>query len=227
MPDLILRDIEPAMLERVQRLAAARGWSVQQALVWLLDRGLASSNADRRGLEGFDARVLEEALVALENVPSDPGFALIGRAAPAAAAGARRARTSRSPRGGREPRKWRRHPRVGPGRLPCQRTLAGVWLVWHSAATGLPSARAVGVRGTGRIWPAAAYHQHALADPPPAGHDRVRQPAGRRNDSSRSAHQGWRLEQHMEKKLGTDASGSGLTLEPRGDGRPGAARSES
>lgn len=82
MPDLILRNIEPAMLERVQRLADAHGWSVQQALVCLLDRGLASSTATDDALDAFDTRVLEEALVALENVPSDPGFALIGRAAP-------------------------------------------------------------------------------------------------------------------------------------------------
>ncbi|MFD0739718.1 hypothetical protein ACFQZQ_10545 [Lysobacter koreensis] len=80
MSDLILRDIEPGLLACVQRIADARGWSVQQVLVYLLERGLASSNAIDEALEGHEVRLLEDALAALEDVPSDPGFALIGRA---------------------------------------------------------------------------------------------------------------------------------------------------
>lgn len=78
MPDLILRDIEPTVLTRVTRWADARGWSVDAAVVWLLERGLARS-AEVPSLEEVDARVLREAIAALEQVPSDPGFALIGR----------------------------------------------------------------------------------------------------------------------------------------------------
>ena len=81
MPDLILRDIEPNVLTRVTRWADARGWSVDAAVVWLLERGLARS-AEVPSLEEVDARVLREAIAALELVPSDPGFALIGRAIP-------------------------------------------------------------------------------------------------------------------------------------------------
>lgn len=82
MPDLILRDIEPVLLERVRRLADARGTSLEGALLGLLDRGLACTEANDDGLDAADARVLQEAIAALESVPSDPGFALIGRAAP-------------------------------------------------------------------------------------------------------------------------------------------------
>jgi len=81
MPDLILRDIEPTLLDRVKRLADARGCSLEDALLVLLDRGLACTNDPDGGLDDVDARVLQEAIAALENVPSDPGFALIGRAA--------------------------------------------------------------------------------------------------------------------------------------------------
>lgn len=82
MPDLILRDIEPALLNRVRRLADTRACSLEAALLALLERGLACANDFDGGLDDRDARVLQEAIIALENVPSDPGFALIGRAAP-------------------------------------------------------------------------------------------------------------------------------------------------
>lgn len=82
MPDLILRDVEPALLERVKRLADARDCSLEDALLALLNRGLACSNDAGGGFDDSDARVLQEAIAALENVPSDPGFALIGRMAP-------------------------------------------------------------------------------------------------------------------------------------------------
>lgn len=83
MPDLILRDIEPALLARVRRLADARGTTLEQVLLELLDRGLACSGESDDGLDDAAARVLQEAIAALESVPSDPGFALIGRAAAA------------------------------------------------------------------------------------------------------------------------------------------------
>ena len=82
MPDLILRDIEPSLLDRIRRLASAHGSSLEETLLVLLDRGLASSDEPGGGLDAQDARVLQEAIAALENVPSDPGFALIGRPVP-------------------------------------------------------------------------------------------------------------------------------------------------
>ncbi|MHB8912161.1 MAG: hypothetical protein ACYC42_05865 [Lysobacter sp.] len=82
MTDLILHDIEPTLLDRLKRLADARGCNLEDALLALLDRGLACTTDPDGGLDDTDARVLQEAIVALENVPSDPGFALIGRAVP-------------------------------------------------------------------------------------------------------------------------------------------------
>jgi hypothetical protein len=56
---------------------------VCEALVFLVHRGLADAeagdDADTDELRAIDARVLEEARIALEKVPNDPGFALIGR----------------------------------------------------------------------------------------------------------------------------------------------------
>lgn len=82
MPDLILRNIEPTLLDRVKRLADGRGCSLQAVLVALLDRGLACTEDLGDDLDDVDTRVLQEACIALQNLPSDPGFALIGRAAP-------------------------------------------------------------------------------------------------------------------------------------------------
>ena len=81
MPDLILRDIEPDLLDRVRRLADTRGCSLEASLLDLLQQGLACARQRDNSLDDFDARVLREAIAALESVPSDPGFALIGRAA--------------------------------------------------------------------------------------------------------------------------------------------------
>lgn len=83
MPELILRDIESSVLERVRRWAEAQGMSLDAAVASLLVRGLAHS-AEIGDLQAFDERVLQEAIIALEQVPSDPGFALIGRTAPRA-----------------------------------------------------------------------------------------------------------------------------------------------
>lgn len=81
MADLILRDADPDLIERVKRLADLRDCSVQKALVFLLDRGLRAAHPTAGAPAALDARVLAEAISALEQVPDDPGFALIGRAA--------------------------------------------------------------------------------------------------------------------------------------------------
>lgn len=87
MPDLILRDIEPALLDRVRRLADTRACSLEAALLAVLEQGLACSSDFDSGLDESDECVLREAIAALENVPSDPGFALIGRPVPDSTAG--------------------------------------------------------------------------------------------------------------------------------------------
>lgn len=84
MTDIVLKDIDPALAERIGRIAQARGWTTPQTLQALLEQGLGSLES-RGGLRGrFEAgdaesNVLQAAIAALEGVPNDPGFALIGR----------------------------------------------------------------------------------------------------------------------------------------------------
>lgn len=83
MTDIVLRDIDPALAERIRRLSEKRGLSVSDTLLRLLERGLAA--AEGRGvphLDDAEAGALERAIAAMEQVPDDAGFALIGRATP-------------------------------------------------------------------------------------------------------------------------------------------------
>jgi hypothetical protein len=90
--DLVIRNIEPSLVARVKHVAAARRCSVCEALVFLVHRGLAGTETGHAAgaveLQAIDARVLEEARIALEKVPDDPGFALIGRVRPSPPAAA-------------------------------------------------------------------------------------------------------------------------------------------
>lgn len=84
MTDIVLRDIDALLAERIARIAQAHGWTQPQALLHVLERGLHACEGDGAiGLAEQEARVLQAAIQAMEHVPSDPGFALIGRAGPA------------------------------------------------------------------------------------------------------------------------------------------------
>lgn len=85
MTDIVLRDIEVVLADRIGRVGQAYGLSTTEALLHLLERGL--SVCEGEGALRFaehEARVLQGAIAALEQVPNDPGFAMIGRAEPAA-----------------------------------------------------------------------------------------------------------------------------------------------
>ena len=87
MTDIVLRDIDPALQARIERVARARGWDVPGALARLLETGLESVEAALApDLDGREADVLVGAIAAMERMPDDPGFALIGRAGPAGSA---------------------------------------------------------------------------------------------------------------------------------------------
>ena len=81
MTDIVLRDIDPLLFERLRRIGEARGWDIPDTLLHVMTHGL-------EGFEGgsapvfadAEAHALEAAIAALEHVPNDPGFALIGRA---------------------------------------------------------------------------------------------------------------------------------------------------
>jgi hypothetical protein len=81
MSDIVLRDIDPLLAERIKRLGDARGWPVHDTLLRVLEQGLhACEGHGPVQLEANEAGALEAAIAAMEEVPSDPGFALIGRA---------------------------------------------------------------------------------------------------------------------------------------------------
>ncbi|WP_208543212.1 hypothetical protein [Marilutibacter alkalisoli] len=80
MSDIILRQIDSVLMERIQRVAQAHGWDLQTALMRLLEQGLYVCEGElARSLNDADAKALQDAIAALESVPSDPGFAQIGR----------------------------------------------------------------------------------------------------------------------------------------------------
>jgi hypothetical protein len=86
MTDIVLRDIDPVLAGRIRELAQARGWSMHDTLLRLIEQGLYQcEEAGAPGnLDHQESDVLQAAIAALEQVPDDPGFALIGRIAAAA-----------------------------------------------------------------------------------------------------------------------------------------------
>lgn len=75
MTDIVLKDIDPVMEDRIRRVAEARGWSTHEAIFTLLELGLFSCEQEVHG--GFDdqeASVLSAAINALKDVPSGRGF---------------------------------------------------------------------------------------------------------------------------------------------------------
>ena len=80
MTEIVLRDIDPVLANRIRRVADARRWSLPQALLHLLEQGLYAVEADINvRFSDTDSDALKEAIAALEQVPNDPGFSLIGR----------------------------------------------------------------------------------------------------------------------------------------------------
>lgn len=80
MTDIVLRNVDPLLADRIRRVAEAHGWAPQTALVHLLETGLFSVESDMAArFSDTDANALQAAISALEQLPSDPGFAQIGR----------------------------------------------------------------------------------------------------------------------------------------------------
>ncbi|GAB3386989.1 hypothetical protein GCM10027432_21620 [Lysobacter fragariae] len=80
MTEIVLRDIDPVLADRIRRVADARRWTLPQTLQHLLEQGLFVVEADINvRFSDNDNDALKAAIAALEGVPSDPGFAMIGR----------------------------------------------------------------------------------------------------------------------------------------------------
>lgn len=80
MTEIVLHDVDPVLLDRIRRVAQARGWTLPRTLLHLLEQGLHVYEGD--GKASFDSAendVLQAALAALQDIPDDSGFAMIGR----------------------------------------------------------------------------------------------------------------------------------------------------
>lgn len=79
MTDIVLRDIDDILADRIRRVAELRGWTLPTALLHLLEQGLHAYEGDGRlHFEGAEADVLQEAIAALEVIP-DAVFSRIGQ----------------------------------------------------------------------------------------------------------------------------------------------------
>ncbi len=83
MTDIVIRDIDSGLADRIRRLADAQGWETGETLRRALDLGLqACEHSAAIRLAEHETDVLKSAIAALEQTPNDPGFAMIGRAEP-------------------------------------------------------------------------------------------------------------------------------------------------
>ena len=79
MTDIVLKDIDEVLLERIRRAADRRGWTLQHAMLHLLEQGLYAVEGDgRMSFDSSEADVLQAAIAALEGVP-DGVFSKIGQ----------------------------------------------------------------------------------------------------------------------------------------------------
>ncbi|QIL19630.1 hypothetical protein [Thermomonas sp. HDW16] len=80
MTDLVLRDIAPDLAERIRKLAELQGRSVHDVMAEVLDAGVFACEIKlRKQLDLEEEAALKQAIAALEQVPDDTGFGLIGR----------------------------------------------------------------------------------------------------------------------------------------------------
>lgn len=81
MTDLVLRDIDPHLAARIRRVAETNGWTIHDTILHLIERGLFASEGGALRFDSAESDVMQSVIAALETVPNDPGFSLIGRVA--------------------------------------------------------------------------------------------------------------------------------------------------
>ncbi len=81
MTDIVLKDVDTMLADRIKRVAGKRGWSLPKTLLHLLEQGLyAYEGDDKPSFDNSEADVLQAAIAALEDIPDD-AYAQIGRVA--------------------------------------------------------------------------------------------------------------------------------------------------
>lgn len=79
MTDIVLKDIDDVLADRIRRVSEQRGWTLPATLLDLLEQGLfACEGGGKPGFETSEANVLQEAIAALEVIP-DAVFSRIGQ----------------------------------------------------------------------------------------------------------------------------------------------------
>ena len=82
MTDIVLRDIDAILADRLKLLAEQRGWDMHHTLLTVLEQGLyACESGALVHLDDREANALQQAIAALEKVSDDAGCGLIGRVA--------------------------------------------------------------------------------------------------------------------------------------------------
>ena len=75
MADVILRDVDPLLLERISRLAVARGWTREHTCMVLLEQGVfAGEHEMSHGFANLEVDALSEAIHALQALPAGAEF---------------------------------------------------------------------------------------------------------------------------------------------------------
>lgn len=82
MTDLVLADIDPRLAARIRKVAESNGWTIHQTILHLIERGLFASEGGVLRFDSLESDVMQSSIAALETVPDDPGFSLIGRLDP-------------------------------------------------------------------------------------------------------------------------------------------------
>ena len=84
MPDFLVRDIDPAIADRIKRIARDRGWPINDVILHLLKQSLGMAEPDpplpgdiarlSGAFESEEAQAFAQALEALKHLPDDKAY---------------------------------------------------------------------------------------------------------------------------------------------------------
>lgn len=84
MPDFLVRDIDPAVADRIKRIARERGWPINDVILHLLKQSLGMAEPEpplpgdiarlAGAFESEEARAFAQALEALKDLPDDKAY---------------------------------------------------------------------------------------------------------------------------------------------------------